>query len=80
MIQKATQETVFQFENNPQHLGNTLFVYAYIMLVCPPGNGGKWEKYAWISQVKGLRGHIIDPFGEKKMTALKMPKLWRQSL
>lgn len=29
----------------------------------------KWEKYAWVSQVTGLRGHIIDPFGGK-MTAL----------
>lgn len=29
----------------------------------------KWEKYARVPQVTGLRGHIIDPFGGK-MTGL----------
>lgn len=34
-----------------------------------PAKRRKWEKYAWVSQVTGLRGHIIDPFGGK-MTGL----------
>lgn len=37
----------------------------------------KWEKYAWVSQVTGLRGHIIDPFGGKNDSALKRPRLWK---
>lgn len=48
------------------------------MQVCPPGNCSKWEKYAWISQVTGLRGHIIDPFGSGgNDSVLKMPRLWK---
>lgn len=29
----------------------------------------EWAKYVWISQVTGLRGHVIDPFGGKMAAA-----------
>lgn len=42
---------------------------AHNVSLCAPVKRRKWEKYAWVSQVTGLRGHIIDPFGGK-MTGL----------
>lgn len=38
------------------------FVDAQILRVRPLQRC-KWEPPAWVPQVTGLRGHIIDPFG-----------------